>query len=200
MILTHGINSLKRGGGDETVTIGGRAYPVVEINGVKWMAENLDYKWDGLLFEDGYSDDPAGCYYNNDEDTYGVDGNRYGLLYNLSASVYLRNNISELAPGCRFPTDADWDQLFSVGWPNLKSKTGWPTGYNGTDPFGFNMPPGGTYSWGGFGYVGNFALINVERYRNNWAMYFLRYDESDKGTPNAVNNWYRTSIRLIVNT
>lgn len=198
MILTHGANSLPREGG-ETITIGGRKYPVVTINGTKWLAENLDYKWEGLLIDnDGDVSSPSASYYNHDEATYGVNGNRYGLLYNWEAEKYLRNNISELCPGCRYPSSDDWHGLIDyAGWPNLKSKSGWPQGYDGSDPYGFNMPPGGLYYWQGFGYSGQLALIRVRRY-TDWVQHYLIYDAQNGGSPNSTSNWYRCSVRLIV--
>lgn len=201
MILTHGANSLPMENG-ETVTIGGRKYPVVTINGTKWLAENLDYKWDGLLIDnDGDVSSPSASYYNHDEATYGVNGNRYGLLYNLEAQVYLSQNISALCPGCRMPILYDWDNLFNCGWPNLKSKTGWPEGYNGTDPYGVNIVPSGYYYYSGFENVGRSTFIRGYRPGLDiWTMINLYYNSDRPGSYQSTSNWWRLPIRLIVNT
>ena len=175
MILTHGSNSLPRGDG-ETITIGGRKYPVVTINGTKWLAENLDYKWEGLLINNELGvNSPSASYYNNDESTYGVEGNRYGLLYNYSAQLYLYNNCATVCPGCRYPTIDDWYALFDnpdIGWSNLKSNSGWPEGYNGSNPYGFNMKPSGWAVYARFEELGRYTGVMLKR-AVDWAKVYF---------------------------
>ena len=66
-----------------SVVIGGREYPVVQIGNQLWLAENLDWRWEGLTVGGQWQrETPGAWYYNNDEATYGVNGNKYGLLYN----------------------------------------------------------------------------------------------------------------------
>ena len=67
-----------------TVNIGGRDYPYVQIGNQLWLAENLDWKFDGCTIGTNSLStiEMLGNYYNNDENTYGVNGNKYGLLYN----------------------------------------------------------------------------------------------------------------------
>lgn len=154
MILTHGANSLKRGD-ESTVTIGGREYPVVKIGNQLWMAENLDWKWDGLFVgrQVESSSEPRANYYDNNETAYGVNGNKYGLLYNWLAVKMLLDDPSMLPNGWRVPTKNDFLTLFNAaGYPAvqdtsasgevLKSTTGWSSG-NGTDSFGFKLVPAG---------------------------------------------------------
>jgi uncharacterized protein (TIGR02145 family) len=83
-------------------------------------------------------------------------------------------------PGWHLPTDEEWKQLegevdSQYGYPdpewngsgwrgfdagkNLKSSTGWISGGNGTDLYGFGALPGGNrYTNGSFYNLGNFGL------------------------------------------
>lgn len=136
------------------LVLDGRLYKTVTIGSQTWMAENLDYKFNGLQLNNSswsYSDKQAD-YYDKDEATYGVNGNKYGLLYNFVAAKYLNNNKSTLIPGWHVPTLEEWNTLInyvggsSVAGSKLKSTTGWasgPSGSEGTDNFGFNAKPAG---------------------------------------------------------
>ena len=57
------------------------------------MAENLDYKWDGLKMGDdwfgGSYSDPAAAYRDNDEATWGWNGRKAGLYYNKDCIKYM---------------------------------------------------------------------------------------------------------------
>ena len=136
----------------DEVFIGGRWYKTVTIGSQVWMAENLDWKFEGLSDFSGtiYDNDqvPRGVYYNNDEATYGVDGNKYGLLYNGNVCTWLSNG--NLPEGWRVPTTSDFESLFTaIGGTTgtadkLKSLTGWTTG-TCTDTYGFDLKPAGRY-------------------------------------------------------
>lgn len=155
---------------DSPVTIGGRSYRTVTIGNATWLAENLDYKFqvDGSQIPIGVSGTPttpSAWYYGNDETTYGVDGNKYGLLYNWYATKYLEDNKSTLLPdGWRVPSATDWDTLATaVGGEDtagtiLKSAVGWTTGA-GTDDYGFGGVPAGFYSLGSFYSLGLFNFF-----------------------------------------
>lgn len=98
------------------VVIGGRMYPTVTIGNQVWLAENLDYKFDGCdIGAAGIPSTPAAWYYDNDEATYGVNGNRYGLLYNQYAVDYLNQHLSELGipSGWHVPSSTEWQTLIS---------------------------------------------------------------------------------------
>jgi hypothetical protein len=102
-ILSAGDDFSSKGLGRVTIytptsdVIGGRLYRTVVIGGREWLAENLDFKWDGLVIGgDASYNEPRANYYNNDEATYGVNGNRYGLLYNSPAVNYLDDNNQEI--------------------------------------------------------------------------------------------------------
>lgn len=141
--------------------IGGRVYNTVVIGGVEWMAENLDFKFSGLAIgQSTSSSEPRANYYNNDEATYGVNGNKYGLLYNWIAVNYLEDHKSELIPGWHVPTKTEFVALFeavggtSVAGTKLKSTTGWSSG-NGDGSYGFAAYPAGYYA-------ANFYNVGVE--------------------------------------
>ena len=158
MILTHGSNSIKKGGGG--AVIGGREYRIVTMpDGNVWLAENLDYKFSGLnVGASGTSTGLKANYYNDDEATYGIDGTRKcGLLYNWYAVSYLETNKATLCPGWHVPTTVEWDALADavggtgVAGTKLKALDGavdgsWPTGWNGTDDYSFSTLPAGIYN------------------------------------------------------
>lgn len=161
MILTHGANSISRYPiYVEGPTIGGRKYKAVKIGSQIWLAENLDYKFSGCVVgaSGTSSSEPRGNYYDNDETTYGLNGNRYGLLYNQVAAKYLNNNSSLLPSGWRVPSVSDYNILasavgdVSIVGTKLKSKIGWVDGA-GTDYYGFDAVPSGDYA-GSFNSLG----------------------------------------------
>lgn len=159
MILTHGANSLNRGGGG--AVIGGRTYrTVVMPDGKEWLAENLDYKFDvnGSQIPIGGSGSPttpAAWYYNNNETDYGIDGTyKCGLLYNWYAVKYLDDNRSTLLPdGWRATSDNDWINLttnYGGSGSNSPLKAsnnsvvqGFPSNWGGSGELGFNILPTG---------------------------------------------------------
>jgi uncharacterized protein (TIGR02145 family) len=147
------------------VTIGGRIYRTVTIGNQEWLAENLDYKFNGC--DIGPSDTPstpAAWYYDNDEATYGIDGTRKcGLLYNWHAVKLLNDNRSELIPGWHVPTNDEWTELanavggMAVAGTIMKAaNVSWATSWGGTDDYGFAVLPAGHYI-GSFSSVGSSA-------------------------------------------
>ena len=138
----------------ESPTMDGYDYAVVQIGDQCWFAENLrtttyadgsaipeetdDAAWTGLSTG-------ARCDYDNDAS----NALTYGRLYNW----YAVNNGSGLCPsGWHVPTDGEWTALETYLGANghsgaegtaLKSTSGWNSGGNGTDNFGFSALPGG---------------------------------------------------------
>lgn len=143
----------------ESVLIGNRKYKIVTIGNQQWMAENLDYAWDGLTINaSGSGSEPLAYYYSRgSKDTYGIDGTyKCGLLYNHPAVVYLHNNMGTLLPaGWDVPTENDWLTLLdavggaSAALSKLKAKpasvsAGYPPqAWGGTDDYEFNILPVG---------------------------------------------------------
>ena len=152
----------------ESPSMDGHSYGVVEIGDQCWFAENLrttvyadgaaipevtgDAAWAGLSTG-------ARCDYANDASNVAT----YGRLYNW----YAATDDSELCPtGWHVPTDGEWTALETYLGANghsgtegtaLKSTSGWNSGGNGTDDFGFSALPGGLRSSfnGYFLYAGN---------------------------------------------
>ena len=174
MILTHGANSISRGGSHQNeIEIGGRWYPYVQIGNQLWLAENLDYKFEvnGSPLPIGSDiwtmpSIPSAWYYDNNEATYGIDGTyRCGLLYNGYATKYLNNNRATLLPeGWHVPSFDEWNTLISqvggssIAGAKLKSinnsiTSDWPSNWNGTDDYGFSGLPSGMVS-GAFYHIG----------------------------------------------
>lgn len=195
---------------DTTTTIGGRVYRTVTIGGATWIAENLDYKFSGCGIGGGdIPTTPNAWYYNNDEATYGIDGARKcGLLYNWYAVKLLNDNRDSLIPGWHVPTFAEWDALANavggtgVAGTRLKAIDGaadgsWPTGWNGTDDYGFAAFPAGRRYSDSFYRLGSYAYFwAANEYSSTSA--FSRY--FDTGASMYSYNYDKTfaySVRLV---
>lgn len=186
-----------------TADIGGRTYRSVTINGVTWLAENLDYKASEVaIAPSGSPGTPAAWYYNNSESTYGENGNKYGLLYNWHAVKHLNDNRTTLMPGWHVPTTTEWDALATaVGGTNvagtkLKSTTGWSSG-NGTDDLGFAAFPAGYRYSGSFTNLGSYAYFwTAYEYSSTYAYdcYFNTGASMHSGYSNETNAY---SVRLV---
>ena len=150
----------------------GNSYKTVKIGTQEWMAENLNVehfingdviqeaKTDSEWQKAGKNEEPAWCYYDNNSS----NGEKYGKLYNFYAVTDPRS----LAPnGWHVPTDAEWtlltDHLSANGHSGkegiaLKATSGWNSGGNGTDDYGFSGLPGGArYSFGNFDGIGDYG-------------------------------------------
>lgn len=186
------------------VTIGGKTYRTVLMpDGKEWLAENLDFAWDGLPVPTSDArevETPQAMYYNYDESTYGWNGYKCGLLYNWYAVKYLEDNKSTLIPGWHVATNAEWDALAtavggkSTAGTKLKAKdnsvtSGWPSGWNGTDDYGFSAIPAGVHL-GGFCFIGTRAYFWTATENNS----------SDAcGWYFAPDSWLRSTVRNKVN-
>ena len=155
----------------DSVTVGGKTYPVVKIGTRYWMAENLDMPLPDTDIGNSafnpsqywYVDYPSYVYYSYYkagavpyQSSAGgtappVEG--HGLLYNWNAAKYINDNAETLLPhGWRVPTNSDLYALqndaggYSVAGRNLKSTSGWSSysgAGNGDDSFGFAALPTG---------------------------------------------------------
>ncbi|MCL2282469.1 MAG: fibrobacter succinogenes major paralogous domain-containing protein [Fibromonadales bacterium] len=143
-----------------TLSYQGQNYKTVVIGIQTWMAENLNYNVSG-----------SKCYGNSDSNC-----DTYGRLYNWATAMALPESCNSstcsdqiqspyrgVCPeGWHIPSDADWDALMttvggsSMAGTKLKATSGWYSGGNGTDDYGFLALPGGYgFSDGSFGDVGN---------------------------------------------
>lgn len=192
-----------------TADIGGRTYRTVNIGGVEWLAENLDYKFSGCnIGGTAYSTgDPNAWYYNNDESTYGIDNSYHlGLMYNRAAVELLANNVATLCPGWHVPTAGEWDTLISavgsspfykICAQNYSANPSWPTSWNGTDDYGFGVLPG-AYVWNGFGELGNYALYwtnSKHSSGNRYYWFFRKYEILTRQTGSTYQGGYLRLVR-----
>lgn len=198
-----------------SVKIGGRRYPVVKIGNQLWMAENLDYKFEynGSTLPIGPSgtpSTPAAWYYSNNEDAYGIDGTyKCGLLYNWYATKYLDDNKATLLPnGWHVPSRTEFDTLAtavggtSAAGTKLKAldnsiATGFPSGWNGTDEYGFKALPAGDRLNGGFDDFGTYCNFwsNYEYSSSHGYNYYIT-SASDLQGGYAIKS-YAISLRLV---
>lgn len=187
-----------------TSDIGGRTYRTLNIGGVTWLAENLDFKFSGCnIGGSGTPSTPNAWYYNNDEATYGIDGVRKcGLLYNWYACKLLNDNKSELIPGWHVPTNDEWTALAnavggtSTAGTKLKAtNVSWATSWGGTDDYGFGVLPAGYY-YGGFSNVGSGAFFwTITESGSN--AYYRRFDTGATMSQDSFNKGGGFSVRLV---
>lgn len=189
-----------------TDIIGGRTYPTVTIGGKIWLAENLDFKFSGLVFGSSgtSSSEPRANYYNNNEATYGEHGNKYGLLYNWIAVKYIEDNKNTLIgenTKWRVPTNADWDALAnavggaSVAGTKLKSTTGWSSG-NGDGTYDFNVFPAGYYT-GSFSGVGSSAFFWTATEYSSRSAYGRYFNSGASMVSDYYSKDNQYSVRLV---
>lgn len=168
-----------------TAKIGDKLYRVAEMpDGKIWMCENLDYG-------------SSGVYYNNDEQTYGWNGLKYGKLYTWDEAVAAGNAIS----GWHLATAAEWDALVAAVGSNastkLKSSTGWSSG-NGTDDYGFSAFPAGRWYSGSFQVLGSNAYFWTATVRFSTNAYCRRFDTGTSILSTDFNKTnYALSVRLV---
>ena len=138
-----------------TITYQGYEYDIVEIGEQCWFAENLM----STQFSDGSAIDASAVVpFNNDVSNM----NAWGLMYEGTAVIDSRG----LCPSdWHISSNADWQEIIDYAANNgfngnevsaLKSVSGWISGANGIDAFGFNAQPGGFHynpvhpTWGEF--------------------------------------------------
>ena len=156
----------------------GKVYKTVKIGDQVWMAENLNYAYTDIPYNDEWSssdstswcldNDPANC-------------TKYGRLYTWAAAMDSvttgcgsRSLCSPTLPvrgmcptGWHLPSKVEWESLLTAvgGQSNagvvLRSKTGWnKSSVNGTDAFGFSaLPAGERYGGGNFDFEGKYAIF-----------------------------------------
>ena len=189
------------------VEIGGRWYPYVQIGNQLWLVENLDYKWSDLIVgsSDTSTSEQRANYFNDDSSTYGVNGNKYGLLYNWVAVKYLNDNRGTLLPsGWHVPSRDESDTLISfvggssIAGLKLKSATGWNSEYKGTNDYGFTAYPAGYRHR-----LGDYIHLGDEtRFWNSTATSYPEYQffylvNSDQSFNSGESINYQFSIRLV---
>ena len=141
-------------------------YRTVQVAGLEWFADNLNYKTEGSY-----------CY-KDDEDQCMV----YGRFYTWDAAK------KACPAGFRLPTHADFESLWTAAGADfnagylLKADYGWSGDTNGNDTLKFSaMPAGNRFDDETYGNMAKFA-------------FFWSSDDSSEGV--ALGNarvWYLTS-------
>lgn len=174
------------------VLIGGRWYPYVQIGNQLWLAENLDYIWSGLTVGSSgtSSSESRANYYNNDESTYGVNGNKQGLLYNH----YAATNIPDLPVGWHLPSKSEWETLITyVGdSPCTKLRA---YSFGGSDDYDMSVLPTGLYT-------GNFSSETIGYYWTDTfpfsgSYYYINFGNSPNVSYSQYSESYEMGIRLV---
>lgn len=147
--------------------IGDKEYKVVKIGNLVWMAENLDYKWDGLHIgtdqldvnegwdpEHSWLPEAGACYRDDDESTWGYDGRKIGLYYNETAREQLDSGI---IPGWRLATYEEIQEMLNtIEWDIraiVAKDVPWFPDYPDlsevANSTGFTLLPSGLYDYDG---------------------------------------------------
>jgi uncharacterized protein (TIGR02145 family) len=179
-------------------------YKIVTIGTQTWMAENLNYAYTGVPYNhSGYTSDSTSWCYSNDPancakygrlytwaaamDSVGEwstsgKGCGYGKTSCSVASAGSATLVRGICPkGWHLPSRTEWNALFtavggsSTAGQKLKSLTGWNSGGNGTDAFGFSaLPAGNRYDDGLFNYDGSYAYFWSSTEFNTYYAYYMR--------------------------
>lgn len=188
-----------------TTDIGGQQYKTIKIGSQVWLAENLDLQFEGLVVGGStVSDtDKMANYYNNDQETYGINGTKKcGLLYNGAAMLYMEQNKATLFPGWRVPSTEDFNTLLSYVGSDAGKKLkasdnliypGFPSGFNGTNAVLFSVLPGGN------GYMPTFIGSGTRAYFWTSDKNGLEF-RADLDSVNSLTTpslYYSLSIRLV---
>jgi uncharacterized protein (TIGR02145 family) len=148
-----------------TVSDGTKTYKTVIIDDKEWMAENLNTAVNGSKCGSGF-DPENGSQVLTNENTVNCD--RYGRLYDWT-TVMQGSASSDANPsgvrgvcpeGWHLPSASEWGAMESYvgGGENagtkLMARSGWGTGNNGTNAYGFAALPGGYGAGYSFFYEG----------------------------------------------
>lgn len=202
-------NGAGGGGGGGSNIIGGREYHTILMpDGNEWTIENLDFKF-CLIGGSGSPTTPHAWYYANNESDYGLEGTyKCGLLYNWYAIKLLNDYKNELIPGWHVPSVNEWLALNTAcgsnGAKKMKAKdgaviSGFPSGWNGDDLYGFFALPTGYY-FSGFNNFGlNCGFWTAEESGSDGRYTLFDYRDSPSIGTND-NKQIAFSVRLVKNT
>ncbi len=159
----------------------GRTYKTVKIGEQVWLAENLAFDYAGSKVYDNKLANLA----------------KYGRLYDWETAK------KAVPQGWHLPSREEWQTLVDfagsdkVAGKNLKATSGWNSGGNGTDAFGFAALPGGIgNSNGDFGNVGdNGNWWSSSEYNGDYAYY--RYMNYEYVHWNDIGKSFLFSVRCV---
>ena len=200
----------------------GKTYKTVTIGTQTWMAENLNYAYIGIPYNNsGYtSDSTSWCYGDNP-----ANCTKYGRLYTWAAAMDSVGTLSTNGKGCGYgticsptypvrgicpegwhlPTEEEFETLFTaVGGKStagrmLKSTSGWNSSGNGTDAYAFSALSAGFRHFNGyFNYEGNNAYFwSSTEDDSGYAYYmYLYYGNGSAGLSNYLK-YYGFSVRCL---
>lgn len=170
MILTHGANSLARGGGD-FVEIGGRKYPVVKIGNQLWMAEDLQ-----LDIGSGF----VGFYSTTEVQSHIVP------IIPSGWRIPYQDDFTTLANYIQSDGYSDVSKA-------LRSVSDWTQG-NGDDIYGFNAKPLGYYNGNNNPDVGTAFLLRATlNATSDTAKSHMWLTATDSG----INWWNGDSVTVV---
>lgn len=201
--IYKGAGIYKAGGGG-SYDIGGRTYRTINIGGVTWLAENLDFKF-CIIGGGSTPSTPNAWYYDNDEATYGIDGTRKcGLLYNWHAVKLLNDNRSDLIAGWHVPTSDEWAALASAvggtstaGTKLKADNLSWATSWGGTDDYGFAALPAGRRSSDSFILLGSYAYFWTANESSSSNAYNCYFNTGASMSSDIFDKSYAFSVRLV---
>ena len=196
----------------------GQTYKTVKIGDQTWMAENLNYS-DSATTPSlkgkswCYNDEPKNCAVAGRLYTWPAaidsvalyDGGN-GVDCGYKKTCTLPAQVQGICPnGWHLPTSDEWAILFDAvgGQSNagkkLKAQTGWYSGGNGTNAFGFSAPPAGDRGNGGdFGYGGiNTGFLSATEGDRFCAYGISLYYNDGSAHLDCGYKYYASSVRCL---
>ncbi|SOE45741.1 major paralogous domain-containing protein [Fibrobacter sp. UWT3] len=185
----------------------GQTYKTVEIGSQVWMAENLNYAYTGVLYNNsGYTSDSTSWCFSNDP----ANCIKYGRLYTWAAAMDSVGTWSTNGKDCGYgvqctpiypvrgicpegwhlPDKAEWNTLFTaVGGASTAGKMlsstiswssvpgGWVRDGYGTDAYSFSALPAGLRDATGYNNVGYHAYFWSSSEYNSSRTYIVGLDD-----------------------
>jgi len=193
--------------GTPTVNYAGQVYNTIQIFSQCWLKENLnvgtmipggrDISDDGIIEKYCYNDDQEWCDF-------------YGGLYQWNEMMQYTTQQGTQGicpPNWHLPTDEEWkvlegavDSQYGIGdttWDdygyrgidagiNLKTTSGWNSGGNGNDLFGFSsLPSGYRHFYGFFDLIGDYGNVWTSSEGDN---YYAWYHYLGFNFPGVIRN------------
>ena len=160
----------------------GQTYKAVEIGGLTWMVENLNFASDSSYCQ---------------MDSCDVYGRHYKYPFTSEDSVAL------CPDGWHISTTADWEKLLANTYEKdstsagLRNAFAWPMKVQGDNAYGFNALPNGCYNDYDFGSPRTVACFGVETAEDETA-YYYRMSEN-KVVRDSINSANYYGIRCVKN-
>ena len=185
----------------------GQTYKTVKIGNQVWMAENLNYAYTGVLYNNsGYTSDSTSWCFSNDP----ANCIKYGRLYTWAAAMDSVGTWSTNGKDCGYgvqctpiypvrgicpegwhlPDKAEWNTLFTaVGGASTAGKMlsstiswssvpgGWVRDGYGTDAYSFSALPAGLRDATGYNNVGYHAYFWSSSEYNSSRTYIVGLDD-----------------------